>query len=107
MTVVSVVKYEVSPREWTRDDYMKGITSIFTLTVEARGLGKFAVMHNGQCLRHDGRRWAYESNPSSRTERFKKAYRMSEEEALALAKKHVSKLIFFGKTFEECEKEWR
>jgi hypothetical protein len=102
-----VTKYEVTPVEWTEHDYLTGLASCFTLTVEARGLGKWAVVRSGQCLRHDGRRWAYESMPSSRTERFKRAYRMSEKDALALAEKHVHKMTVYGKTFEELRDEWR
>lgn len=102
-----VVKYEVSPVEWTEDDYMTGIASCFTITVEARAEGRWAVLHRGSCLRHDGRRWTYESQPSSRTDRFKKAYRMSEEDALALAEKHVHKIVTMGKTYEEMKDEWR
>lgn len=61
------------------------------ITVELRGRpgsDSWAICDGfGMCYQPKGRRWAYESRPSSRTERFMKASRMPLEEALPLAER--------------------
>lgn len=41
----------------------------------------------GKCWQPRGRRWSYERRPSSRTDKFMKASRMSLEEALPIAER--------------------
>lgn len=83
----------------------------FTLWVEKRDTDRWCVTDGfRRCYRKDGHA-SHESQPSSRTDRFKKAYRFPLEEALALAQKLVPKLRLGagpnreGKTAEEIW-EW-
>jgi hypothetical protein len=77
----------------------------FTLWVEHRGPGdRWCVTDGAFCYRKDGHK-SYESLPSSRTDRFKKAYRFPLEQALEIAKKVVPKLTIGNKTAEEVW-EW-
>lgn len=72
---------------------------LFTLRVEWRGEHGWCVTDGAYCLRRDGHK-SYESNPSSRTARFKKAYRFPLEEALEIAKKYAPKITVNGHTVE-------
>ena len=64
----------------------------FTLWVERRDIDRWCVTDGfGSCYRKDGHK-SYERNPSSRTDRFKNAYRFPLDEALALAQKLVPKM---------------
>lgn len=73
---------------------------MFTLRVEWRGPGdRWCVTNGAYCYRKDGHR-SYESNPSSRTDRFKKAYRFPLDDALALAKRLAPKMTINGHTVE-------
>lgn len=60
--------------------------SHFVLYVEWRGNNRWCVTDGVRCYRKDGHK-SYEMNPSSRTDRFKNAYRFSLDEALALAQR--------------------
>jgi hypothetical protein len=72
----------------------------FTLHVEWRGPGdRWCVTDGAYCYRKDGHR-SYESNPSSRTDRFKKAYRFPLDDALALAQRLAPKMTINGHTVE-------
>lgn len=72
---------------------------LFTLKVEWRGGDRWCVTDGAYCYRKDGHQ-SYESNPSSRTDRFKKAYRFSLDDALALAKRLAPKMTINGHTVE-------
>lgn len=73
----------------------------FTLHVEWRGPGdRWCVTDGAYCYRKDGHK-SYESNPSSRTDRFKKAYRFPIDDALVLAKRVAPKMTVNGHTVEE------
>ncbi|OHU47324.1 hypothetical protein BKG82_27110 [Mycobacteroides chelonae] len=72
---------------------------LFTLRVEWRSEDRWCVTDGAYCYRKDGHK-AYESNPSSRTDRFKKAYRFPLDEALALAKRLAPKITINGHTVE-------
>src|ERR1035437_5307397 len=61
-----------------------------SLTVVWRGEDSWAVMDGPFCVGRRGRT-SYESNPSSRTDRFLKAYRFSRDEAVAIAVKYVDR----------------
>jgi len=77
----------------------------FAFKVAWRGEGSWAVMNNGWCVGRRGIRH-YESNPSSRTDRFKKAYRFSRDEAVAIALKYVNKQTLNGRTYLEWQRHW-
>lgn len=73
---------------------------LFTLKVEWRGTDRWCVTNGAYCYRKDGHQ-SYESNPSSRTDRFKKAYRFPLDDALALAKRLAPKMTINGHTVED------
>lgn len=79
----------------------------FAVDVEWRGGDRYAVCHAGNCLRQDGRRWSYEPNPSSRTDRFKQTYRMPLERALRLAQREAERTTVYGKTWQQLRAEGR
>lgn len=93
---VEVTRYRVSclPAEHIDSQH-------FALTVERRNVNpdRWCVTDGAYCYRKDGHR-SYESNPSSRTDRFKKAYRFSLDDALALAKRLAPKMTVNGHTVE-------
>jgi hypothetical protein len=72
---------------------------LFTLRVEVRGEDRWCVTDGAYCYRKDGHK-AYERNPSGRTDRFKRAYRFSLDDALALAKRLAPKITINGHTVE-------
>lgn len=78
--------------------------SHFTVWVERRDVDRWCVTDGVYCYRRGAHR-GYESNPSSRTDRFKKAYRFPLEEALELAQRVASKMLLGGRTAEEVW-EW-
>jgi hypothetical protein len=61
------------------------------ITVELRGRpgsDSWAICDGfGKCYQPRGRRWSYERRPSSRTDKYIKASRMSLEEALPIAER--------------------
>lgn len=68
---------------------------VWSLTVEYRGRGLWAVKSLSRCLNRRGK-LDLEPIPSSRTDRWLKAHRFTEQEALDIAKRHVGKLVFNG-----------
>ena len=78
---------------------------LFALKVAWRGPGSWTVLQGSACMRKDGH-MSYERQPSSRTERFIKAYRFPRDEAVALAVKHVDKLTVNGRTYIEWQRHW-
>lgn len=84
---VEVTRYDVSclPRDHPeRHNFM--------LTVEWRGPDSWAVVNRGYCYGRRSGQKSYESNPSSRTDRFKKAYRFTLDEALRIAQREAPKM---------------
>ena len=77
----------------------------FAIKVAWRGEGRWAVLARAGCMRKDGH-ISYESIPSSRTDRFKKAYRFSRDEAVAIALKYVDKQTLNGRTYQEWQRHW-
>jgi len=77
----------------------------FAFKVAWRGEGRWAVVNGGSCVGRRGTR-SYEPNPSSRTDRFKKAYRFSRDEAVATALKYVEKQTLNGRTYQEWQRHW-
>ena len=65
--------------------------SHFVLYVEWRGGDDWCVTDGIYCYRRDGHK-SYERQPSSRTDRFKKAYRFPLDEALQIAQRAAPKM---------------
>lgn len=72
---------------------------LFTIRVEWRGGDRWCVTDGFGCYRKDGHR-THEPIPSSRTDRFKKAYRFPLDDALALAERLAPKMRINGHTVE-------
>lgn len=77
----------------------------FSMRVVWRGEDSWAVMDGAYCV---GRRGitSYESNPSSRTDRFLKAYRFTRDEAIAIAVKYVDHMTVNGRTYVQWQQHW-
>ena len=75
----------------------------FELKVALRGEDRWAVTSRLGCMRKDGH-VSYEPLPSSRTDRFKKAYRFSRDEAVAIARKYVDKQTINGATYAQWQR---
>ncbi len=72
---------------------------LFTLRVERREIDRWCVTDGAYCYRKDGHK-SYEPMPSSRTDRYKRAYRFPLDDALALARRLAPKMRFNGHTVE-------
>ena len=59
-------------------------SDLFTIHVEATGLGRWAVRRHGRCLNRDGV-WGYEPIPSSRRDDWLDEHRFDLDTATALA----------------------
>lgn len=102
---VTATTYTVWPTGYdpeAQDEFLDEV-SLFTLAVEQRAPGRFAVTRNGRCLRNDGRQWEYESLPSSRPEQFLALYRMPLGEALELARQNVDLIKVNGRTWASLQ----
>lgn len=95
---VEVTRYQVSCLPAHHPDAVH-----FTLTVERRDINpdRWAVLRSGFCYDAKGRE-KYEPLPSSRTDAFKRRYRHSLDEALALAKRIAPTLTVMGHTVEDA-----
>ena len=72
---------------------------LFTLKVEWRGGDRWCVMKGAYCYSKTG--WMrYEPIPSSRTDAFKRTYRHSLDDALALARRLAPKITVGPHTVE-------
>lgn len=101
MATVEPTRYDVYPTEYDPEnvDHLANVRH-WTLTLERRAPGKWAVCRSGECMNRRGG-WTWESLPSSRTDRFKRAYRFSLDEATKLAVKHVDRLTMSGMTWRD------
>lgn len=73
----------------------------FTLTVVARGAGRYAVIDRaGQALATDGT-WSYESIPSERRAEWLDAHRFTRDEAVAHAIELVDQQTTMGRTWAQ------
>ncbi len=72
-------------------------TSGWTIKVEARGHGKWAVLHSGQCLGTDGE-WDWESIPSDRSDEWLATHRFDLDTALDLAQEAAPRVVINGMT---------
>ncbi|MFE7233961.1 hypothetical protein ACFVAF_25490 [Streptomyces sp. NPDC057596] len=70
---------------------------VFTLKVEYRGDGRWAVVRHRQCVNAAGE-WSWESVPSEREDEWLAAHRFDLETALKLAKEHAPKVMVNGMT---------
>ena len=75
---------------------------LFGISVEWRGSDMWAVTQMSSCFRKDGHK-TYEPLPSSRTERFIKAYRFSRDEAVRIATKFVDRQTINGRTYAQWQ----
>jgi hypothetical protein len=77
---------------------------LYVINVEHRGGDRWAISRHRQCLGKRGN-WSWESNPSSRTDRWLNAYRHDLDVALDLARKEAPKVTVNGLTAAACW-EW-
>jgi hypothetical protein len=75
-------------------------TGSFSITVEFRGQGRWAVLHGGLCLGTDGE-WDFERSPSNRDDGWLETHRFTLAGALALAREHAPRISLMGKTAVE------
>jgi hypothetical protein len=97
-----VTEYKVSvfPPEMTEGEDMLAASEADTwsLTVQWRGFGKWAVTNGGHtCLGSDGG-WDWEPIPSSREDDWLATHRFDLETALKLAAEHAPKVTINGYT---------
>ncbi|MET9953531.1 hypothetical protein ABZ135_18540 [Streptomyces sp. NPDC006339] len=90
--LVEATRYEVSVLPF--DDINRGS---FTISVEARGEGRWAVSRHRQCLDANGN-WSWESIPSERTDDWLAQHRFDLDTALSLARKAAPHLVVNGHT---------
>lgn len=89
---VKPVKYMICALPF--DD--SGDSQVWSLTVEWRGPGDiWAVVRHAYNLSRSGK-WHFESQPSSRTDRFLRDHRFSYDEAMSRALKAYPKVVING-----------
>lgn len=88
--LVEPINYRVSVVPATYPDH-----DLFAIHVVRRGFDRWAVTHFRKCLGKRGN-WSVEPIPSSRTDRWKNAYRHDFDTALTLARKAAPKLRVMG-----------
>lgn len=93
---VTATRYEVSCLP--QDDINR---SYFTIDVEYRGRGLWAVSRYRQCLGSDGE-WDFESIPSERKDEWLATHRFDLEAALRLAQEHAPKIVVNRMTVEQA-----
>lgn len=69
----------------------------WTITVEWRGYGSWAVKHGAYCLGSDGT-WSYEMRPSGRDDDWLASHRFTLEEAIRLATEAAPAITVNGLT---------
>lgn len=90
--LVEPTRYEVSVLP--HDDINR---SSFTINVEARGHGTWAVARHNQCLNASGQ-WDWEPSPSNREDDWLATHRFDLDDALALARKLAPTVTVNGRT---------
>ncbi|WP_289009119.1 hypothetical protein [uncultured Thermomonospora sp.] len=93
---VRITRYEVSCLP--EDDIN---AAAFTLTVEYRGNGKWAVCRRGSCLSADGK-WDYEPSSSNRSDEWLSSHRFDLDTALRLAREAAPKVRVNGYTVADA-----
>jgi hypothetical protein len=71
--------------------------SLFVITVQYRGEGRWAVTRHGSCLGADGE-WSWESIPSEREDAWLAAHRFDLDTALRLARAAAPHVVVNGHT---------
>lgn len=74
---------------------------LFTLSIEERATGRWAVLRGGFCYDAEGNR-EYESIPSERADEFKARFRHSLEDALEIARKVAPTMTVNGHTVADA-----
>jgi hypothetical protein len=72
-------------------------SSSFTIRVEWRGEGRWAVLGGRYCLGTDGE-WDWEAGPSNREDEWLATHRFTLEAAIALAREAAPRVIVGGMT---------
>ena len=70
---------------------------VFTITLQCRGEGRWAVTRHGSCLGTNGE-WSRESIPSEREDAWLDAHRFDLETALRLAREAAPDVVVNGHT---------
>ncbi|MFG3046295.1 hypothetical protein ACGFZR_15365 [Streptomyces sp. NPDC048241] len=89
---VQITRYEVSVLP--ADDINR---HVFTINVEYRGDGRWAVVRHQRCLNAAGE-WSWESIPSEREDDWLAAHRFDETTALRLAREAAPHIVVNGHT---------
>ena len=107
MALIVATTYTVYPTGFDvgNTDHVMNVHS-WTFTIEQREPGRWAICRYGRCMNRRGG-WSYESQPSSRTDRFKAAYRFPLEEAQALALRYIDRFTIQGLTWPEVLERWK
>jgi len=95
-----VTAYTVYPDRY--DEYTFSDKYVWTITVEERGEGRWAVKNPFYVL-NSGGMWEREPNPSDRDDDFLARCRFTREEALRLAKVAVNTLVWNGSTIAQAQ----
>lgn len=72
----------------------------FAIHAESSGKGRWAIRHAGSCLSRTGQ-WVWEPQPSSRTDRWLRDHRFSENEAKGLISALAATVVVNGVTAAE------
>jgi hypothetical protein len=93
---VTVTRYEVSllPESNVNRHH-------YTITVEHRGDGRWAVLDSRWCLGKDGE-WDFEVLPSERTDEWLAEHRFDLDTALAMAKRQAPLIVVNGITVQQA-----
>ena len=98
-TYQRVTRYEISvfPDEMLRDEFAAMDSSSWVLTVEDRGMCRWAVLRGRWCLGTDGE-WDREPSPSSREDDWLETHRFDLGTALRLAAEQAPNVRINGLT---------
>ncbi|HCT81105.1 MAG TPA: hypothetical protein DGT23_31960 [Micromonosporaceae bacterium] len=78
-------------------------THLYEITVEERGLGRWAVCRMGRCCYDHNGIEEYEPNPSGRDDEWLERFRFADvDEAIEVAKRVVPSIIINGRTAAQC-----
>jgi hypothetical protein len=97
---VTEVSVEATTYEVTGYPFHDENRYLFTIRVERRAEGSWAVMRRSDCWNRRTKAWDYEPLSSSRTAAFKRTHRFPLDQALAIARELALKLTVNGWTLE-------
>ncbi len=75
----------------------------YAITVEYRGLDRWAVCHMAACLSVRGR-WSWEAGRSATLQKWRDAHLHDHDTALELAQRTAPRVLVNGRTAAECWK---